>query len=434
MNTGQKNWERAKRLIPGGNMLLSKRPEMFLPGRWPTYFSKAKGCRIWDLDGRELIDTGLMGVGTNILGYGYESVDQRVLRVVRDGNLSSLNCLEEVDLAEKLVEIHPWSSMVKLARTGGEACAIATRIGRAFSGKSGVAICGYHGWHDWYLAANLAEDDALDGHLLPGLKPLGVPRELQGTTRPFVYNDLDGLEEILSDGKTGVIYMEVERSTPPEEGFLQGVRNLADKYQSVLIFDECSSGFRILRGGTHLVHGVNPDIAMFGKTLGNGYAITAVIGIEEVMQAAQETFISSTFWTERIGPAAALATLDAMEVEGAPGKVNQIGINVQKIWKELAIKHDLEILVSGLPALSSFSIVGFDNAAVKTFIVQEMLERNHIAGNAFFACIEHTDEILNGYSERLDEVFAMISDSQSNDDIISRIDGPVCHTGFHRLA
>ena len=434
MNTGQENWERAKRLIPGGNMLLSKRPEMFLPGRWPTYFSKAKGCRIWDLDGHELIDTGLMGVGTNILGYGYESVDQRVLQVVRDGNLSSLNCIEEVDLAEKLVELHPWSSMVKLARTGGEACAIATRIGRAFSGKSGVAICGYHGWHDWYLAANLAEDDALDGHLLPGLKPLGVPRELQGTTRPFVYNDLDGLEEILSAGETGVIYMEVERSTPPEEGFLQGVRNLADKYQSVLIFDECSSGFRILKGGTHLVHGVNPDIAMFGKTLGNGYAITAVIGTEEVMQAAQETFISSTFWTERIGPAAALATLDAMEVEDAPSKVNQIGENVQKIWKELAKKNGLKIQVSGLPALSSFSIEGFDNSIVKTFIVQEMLERNHIAGNAFFACIEHTDEILNGYSERLDEVFSMISTSQSNDDLINRIDGSVCHTGFHRLA
>ena len=298
MQKGQETWEKAKRLIPGGNMLLSKRSEMFLPGRWPAYYSKAKGCRIWDLDGRELIDTGLMGVGTNILGYGHSHVDEAVSRVIANGNLSSLNCPEEVELAEMLVELHPWSSMVKLARTGGEACSIATRIARAYSGKSGVAICGYHGWHDWYLAANISEDDALDGHILPGLRPLGVPKELRGTTRPFMYNDLEALEKILTDGETGVIFMEVERSSSPDKGFLEGVRALANKYEAVLVFDECSSGFRIVRGGTHLVHGVDPDMAMFGKTLGNGYAITAVIGKEHVMQAAQDTFISSTFWTE----------------------------------------------------------------------------------------------------------------------------------------
>ena len=433
MGRGQETWERAKKIIPGGNMFLSKRSEMYLPGQWPAYYSKAKGCRIWDLDGREFIDTGLMGAGTNILGYGHSYVDAAVRKAVEAGNLSSLNCPEEVQLCQQLIDLHPWSSMAKLARTGGEACAIATRIGRAFTGKSGVAICGYHGWHDWYLAANISDDDALDGHILPGLKPMGVPKELSGTTRPFFYNDLNGLEKILSDGNTGVIYMEVERSTPPKEGFLEGVRKLADDYGAVLIFDECSSGFRIIRGGTHLIHGVFPDMAMFGKTLGNGYAITAVIGTEEVMQSAQDTFISSTFWTERIGPAAAIASLEVMETENAPERINQLGSKVRKIWKNIAIKNGLEISISGLPSLSTFSIKGFEPSTLKTFIVQEMLHRGYISGPFFYSCIEH-EEVLDGYQESLDEVFQMISNLGDTEGLRSKIEGEICHSGFQRLA
>ncbi len=181
MGSGQKLWRRAKRVIPGGNMLLSKRPEMHLPEGWPAYFSKASGCSVWDLDGREYLDVGLMGVGTNILGYGHPKVDETVRRVVDAGNLSTLNCPEEVELAEALVGLHPWADMARFTRSGGEACAVAVRIGRAASGRSGVAFCGYHGWHDWYLAANLGEDSALDGHLLPGLEPAGVPRGLGGS-------------------------------------------------------------------------------------------------------------------------------------------------------------------------------------------------------------------------------------------------------------
>ena len=154
------------------------------------------------------------------------------------------------------------------------------------SGRSGVAICGYHGWSDWYLAANLAEDDALDGHLLPGLEPKGVPRHLTGSVRPFVYNDLESLERVVSAGDVGVVFMEVTRSSGPEPGFLEGVRRLATEHAAVLVFDECTSGFRRALGGIHLDYGVDPDVAVFGKTLGNGYAITAVIGRREVMDIA----------------------------------------------------------------------------------------------------------------------------------------------------
>jgi glutamate-1-semialdehyde 2,1-aminomutase len=305
-HTGQKLWRKAKSVIPGGNMLLSKRAEMFLPEKWPAYFSKAKGCKVWDLDGNEYIDMSIMGIGTNILGYGHPEVDEAVIKTVQAGNMSTLNCPEEVYLAEKLIDMHPWADMVRFARSGGEANAIAIRIARAASGKDKVAICGYHGWHDWYLSANLGDDKNLDGHLLPGLDPAGVPRNLKGTVFPFCYNNFEELENLVNTQDIGVIKMEVSRNTGPENNFLHKVRKLATDKGIVLVFDECTSGFRQTFGGLHKLYGVEPDMAMFGKALGNGYAITATIGRREIMEAAQSTFISSTFWTERIGPTAAL--------------------------------------------------------------------------------------------------------------------------------
>lgn len=249
MSKGQKLWGRAKRVIPGGNMLLSKRAEMFLPELWPAYFKKSKGCTVWDLDGRAYTDMTIMGVGTNILGYGNEEVDDVVIQAVKDGNMSTLNAPEEVYLAEKLIQIHPWADMVRFARTGGEANAVAIRIARAATAKDKVAVCGYHGWHDWYLSANLGSDDELSGHLLPGLQPKGVPRNLGGTVYPFNYNDFSGLEELINRHDIGIIKMEVVRNVAPDDDFLHKVRELASKRNIVLIFDECTSGFRETLGG-----------------------------------------------------------------------------------------------------------------------------------------------------------------------------------------
>ena len=309
LGIGQKLYKRAKKVIPGGTMLLSKRPEMYLPGKWPSYFSKAKGCEVWDLEGNKYFDFSIMGIGTNILGYGRVEVDLEVSNVIKSGNLSTFNCSEEVLLAERLIQLHPWADMARLARTGGEANAISIRLSRAASGRDKVAFCGYHGWHDWYLAANLSKNDELDGHLLPGLEPRGVPRNLQGTAIPFKYNDIIGLKQIIKSNDIGVIKMEVSRNQTPENGFLEEVRKLATENNIILVFDECTSGFRETFGGLHKKYNVIPDVIVLGKTLGNGYAISAVLGIEEVMKYAEKTFISSTFWTERIGPTAALKTL-----------------------------------------------------------------------------------------------------------------------------
>ena len=409
-NSGTQLWARAKKLIPGGSMLLSKRSEMYLPQGWPAYFSRTQGCSIWDLDGREYKDLSLMGIGTNILGYSRPEVDAAVHETVNKGNLSTLNAPEEVYLAEKLIELHPWADMVRYARSGGEACAIAVRIARAASGKDKVAFCGYHGWHDWYLAANLSDDDSLTGHLLPGLEPNGVPKALTGTSIPFQFNDLDQITAIMeADDQIGVIYMEVQRSDPPAPGFLEGVRALATKHNAVLIFDECTSGFRRAMGGMHVHYNVEPDLATFGKTLGNGYAITAVIGRASVMEAAQTSFISSTFWTERIGPTAALATLDVMEKENATTRVHEIGTKVQTAWEKLGADAGLTVTTGGLPALANFTITGLDPLAVKTYITTRMLDFGYLASNSLYASIVHTDEVLDAYYNCLSIVFAELA-------------------------
>ena len=433
MSLGQKLWQRAKRVIPGGNMLLSKRAEMFLPESWPAYFSKAKDCRLWDLDGREYIDMSIMGVGTNTLGYGHSEVDEAVIRAAQAGNMSTLNCAEEVYLAEKLIELHPWADMVRLARSGGEANAIAIRIARAAAGRDKVAICGYHGWHDWYLSANLGSEKGLDGHLLPGLEPNGVPRTLAGTVIPFNYNDYAQLEELVRTNDIGVIKMEVVRNMGPSDNFLQKVRTLATDNNIILIFDECTSGFRETFGGLHKKYGVVPDMAIFGKALGNGYAITATIGRREIMEAAQSTFISSTFWTERIGPVAALKTLEVMERLQSWKNITDTGLQIRQRWQALANKHDLGITHWGLPALTGFSFTSPQGLAYKTLITQEMLVKGYLAANSVYVCTEHTTEIVDGYFEALDPIFKVIRECEDGRDVTGLLKGPVCHAGFRRL-
>ncbi len=433
MGTGQKLWKRAKHAIPGGNMLLSKRAEMFLPDKWPAYFSKAKGCKVWDLDGNEYVDMSIMGIGTNILGYGHPEVDAAVLQTVAAGNMSTLNCPEEVYLAEKLIELHPWADMVRLARSGGEANAIAIRIARAASGKDKVAICGYHGWHDWYLSANLGDDKSLDGHLLPGLEPKGVPRDLKGSVFPFNYNNFTELEALVNTHDIGVIKMEVVRNKEPENRFLHKVRKLATERGIVLIFDECTSGFRETFGGLHKKYGVEPDMAMFGKALGNGYAITATIGKRAVMEAAQSTFISSTFWTERIGPTAALATLKVMERNKSWEVITQTGLAIQRGWQTLADKHALQIEHWGLPALAGFTFRSPNALAYKTLITQEMLAKGYLTSNSVYACMNHTPAVVADFFATLDPIFGLVKECEDGRDVMGILKGPVCHGGFKRL-
>ena len=432
MGKGQKLYSKAKQIVAGGNMLLSKRPEMFLPEQWPSYFSKSKGCEVWDLDGKKYIDT-LMMPGTNSLGYNYEEIDEAVKETINSGNMSTLNAPEEVELTERLVELHPWADMARFARSGGEANSVAIRLARAASGKDNVAFCGYHGWHDWYLASNLSDSKGLDGHLLPGLDPHGVPKNLKDSVHPFEYNNLDKLEEIVKTKNIGVIKMEVYRNKEPENNFLHRVRKLANEHNIVLVFDECTSGFRKNFGGLHKLYDVEPDVAMFGKALGNGYAVTAVLGKREVMQAAEKSFISSTFWTERIGSSAALATLKAMDKEKSWEKITSTGESINKKWIKLSQEYELPITISGLAALTTFTFKSKNALAYKTLITQEMLKKGYLAATAVYVCTAHTPEIIKTYLENLKPLFQTIKECEEGRDVMKLLEGPIAHSGFKRL-
>ncbi len=434
-NAGIRLYEKAKTIIPGGTQLLSKRPEMFLPGLWPSYYSKAKGCEIWDLDGNRFYDFANMGVGSCVLGYGDDDVNAAVIAAINNGSMSTLNCPEEVELAETLISLNPWADMVRFSRTGGEACAVAVRIGRAATGRSKVAFCGYHGWHDWYLSANIADSSNLNDQLLPGLDATGVPKELSQTAIPFNYNRLDELEEIVKEhgNEIGVIIMEPQRATDPEDGFLKGVREIATKIGAALIFDEVTSGFRMNVGGIHLLLGVEPDIAVYGKALGNGYPISAIVGRKEIMESAQNSFISSTFWTERIGYAAAITTIEKMQRYHVQESLIHYGMKVANGLREAADKHKLDIHVSGIPPLTHVSFVAEDPLKVQTLYTQEMLELGYLVGSAIYMTYAYSDELIEKFISHTDEVFEKIKMVLNHGELDSCLKGEARHSGFKRL-
>lgn len=437
MNKSQAMQARARKVIPGMTQLLSKRPDMFSLGVWPGYYSKARGCRVWDLDGNEYLDMSIGGIGACVLGYADDEVDEAVLRAVRDGVASSLNCPEEVELAELLCDLHPWAEMARFTRSGGEAMSVAVRIARAHTGRDVVAVCGYHGWSDWYLAANLDEDAALDGHLLPGLLPAGVPRGLVGSTRTFRYNHLEDLRAIVAaSGKNlAAVVMEPIRSEQPLPGFIEGVRALADQCGAVLIVDEISAGFRYCTGGAHLaLHGVSPDLAVFSKALGNGYAIAAVIGTRRIMEAAQKTFISSTNWTERLGPAAALATIKKHRREKAPERFLRQGGRIQQGWREIGNKHGFDLEVSGMAAMSHFHFDHPDFLLYKAYFIQLMLEQGILASNLCYLMLAHGEADVDRYLAACDQAFAKMSEARAAGDVARRLVGNPAVSGFKRLA
>lgn len=429
-----KLWNEAKKIIPGGSQLLSKRAEMFLPDHWPSYFKKAKGVEVWDLDGNKYIDTWA-SIGACILGYADSDVNKAVKKAIDNGSISTLNSPEEVELARLLCKLHPWAEMVRYARTGGEAMAIAIRIARAYSNKDKIAFCGYHGWQDWYLSANLATDKNLDGHLLPGLEPRGVPRGLKGSVIPFHYNKIEELKKIISKNRDiGVIVMEPLRDHEPENNFLKKVRKIANQIEAVLVFDEITIGWRLCNGGAHLKYGVNPDIAVFAKGISNGFPMAAIIGKQKIMQTAQTTFISSTYWTERVGFVAALATIKKMIRKKVPNHLYRIGKILIKGLKELADKNGLKLVISGLPPLFHFSFdYGKDSQAIRTLFTQEMLKKGILASGGVYVTYSLKEEHVKKYLKAAGEVFCLLKKAIEENKVYDLLEGPVAHKRFERL-
>ncbi|MBT5400616.1 aminotransferase class III-fold pyridoxal phosphate-dependent enzyme [bacterium] len=434
MGKSQNLYKKAKKIIPGGTQLLSKRPEMFLPNLWPSYYNKSKGCEVWDLDGKHYYDIGIMGIGTCVLGYANDAVNDAVKNSIDNGSMSTLNAPEEVELAEKMLEIHTWAGHVRFAKTGGEAVTIALRIARAHTQKTKIAFCGYHGWHDWYLSANLNDDDGLGSQLLPGLSTDGIPKELKNTAFPFNYGNYEKFDEIIGNfgDELGVVIMEVQRYKSLDIDFLKHIRKITTDLGIVLIFDEISSGFRVNIGGMHLLHGVNPDMAVFGKALGNGFPISAILGNETVMSSAQNTFISSSYWTERTGYVAALKTLEFYEEKNVIQIISKTGMYIRKGLSDIFDKTKLNISVSGgLDSVVAMDIQEENPLLLKTIFIQEMLDRGFLASNLIYVSFAHTHDIIDKYLENALEVFQLIASHKDNLKVLLKSE--ICHSGFQRL-
>ncbi len=392
----------AKKIILNSNMILSKNPDMILPNLWPGYFKKSFKSYVISLDGKKFLDMTCL-VGQNTLGYGNKELSSHLKSIIDDGNMTSLNCPEEVELSKFLLKIHKWANVVKYTRSGGEANALAVRIARCFNDKDNIAICGYHGWHDWYLAANISNKENLKSHLFNNIQTKGVPKKLQDTTFQFDYGNIESLKKIYKEKNIGIVKMEVCRNNLPNIKFLKQVRKFTKEKNIVLIFDECTTGFRHNFGGIHLITGVNPDIAIFGKAIGNGHAINAIIGKKKFMNAAKNSFISSTFWSERIGFAAAVKTLKIMKSVKHWKTLIKNGNYLRKNIKEIFVKNEIDLVINEFPTIISLSLKKH-NDLFRSFLTKEMLKKNILATNLIYVNIFHNKANSDKYLKNLDNI------------------------------
>ncbi|MCM4173501.1 hypothetical protein DHD32_18655 [Arenibacter sp. TNZ] len=434
---GPELWERARSVISGGTGLLSKRAESFDTHSWPSYYSRCAGCEVWDLSGRHFIDY-VGGIGAVLLGYADPDVNAAVRRRISLGSYCSLVNPQEVQLAESLLKLHPWAGKVRYARSGGESMAIAVRTARAATGNSGIAICGYHGWSDWYLAANLGDSKALDGHLLPGLEPKGVPRELTGTSVPFEYNNLDSLNSALHalKGNFAAVVMEPMRSQWPNDSFIEKVAEKCHAAGGVLIIDEITSGLRYGFPGALSKIGIDPDIVVYAKAMSNGYPFAAIVGREEVMREADDSFISSSYWTDGVGTAAALAVLEKVQRLNVQEVVWKRGEELQDSLRAVAERYPTcKIVIGGMPSTPTLNFqLGTDSLSAKALYIRKMLDHGFLVSSTFYLMYAHKEEhhkkLIDALDIVLKEIEKIIESGRLNEEVGSNRN----QSGFARLA
>ena len=398
----------ARKNILNTNMLLSKNPDRILKNFWPAYFSKAKGYYVWDYNNIKYLDM-LFAVGQSNLGYSNNIIDTKVIKEIKNGNMCSLNSPFEVELSKKLLKIHKWANFVKFAKSGGETNAIAVRIARANAKKKNIAICGYHGWHDWFMAANLSSKKNLDNHLFKNLIPVGIHPNLKNTVFPFKYNNLEGLKILVKKKNNGIIQMEVKRFEEPKDDFLQKIRSFCTKKRIILIFDECTSGFRENYGGLHLKYKVYPDIVTYGKAIGNGYPITAVLCTKKLRKKAEKCFISSTFWTEKSGSVAALETLKLMKKLQSWERIKENGKKIKNFWAVMSKKYFLPIKIYGLDSIPIFDFLSSKKDMFKRYFIKEMLKKKFLATNMIYVSWVHDEIAISKYFKAFEYVFKKLS-------------------------
>jgi glutamate-1-semialdehyde 2,1-aminomutase len=430
-------YQKALQLVPGGTHLYGKRSEFHASGVWPAYVARAEGGHFWDVDGNEFIDYNL-GAGPVMLGHAFPPVIEAVQRQLPLGQLYATSSPLELELARLIIELVPCAEMVRYARSGGEACAVAVRIARSYSRRDKVLFCGYHGWHDWYISANLADSETLNDHLRPGIDPLGVPAALAGTAMPFEYNDIDSLKAALdaNRGEVACIIIEPARTFQPENGYLHKVRDIADEYGVVLIFDETVTGFRYSRGGAQEHFGVTPDMGVFGKAIGNGFPLTCVAGKGDVMMACKDSFISSCFWGETTSLAAGVAAVTFIRDNPVIEHIWSIGQGIVDGVDAAAKELGISMRFPGKPCNASVRFDIDDPALAKgisTLWEQELLRRGICADGMFYICYSHTREDVERTVEAGTEALQVVKRAIDAGDASGYMRSAETEVGFKRM-
>ena len=381
-------YKRAGELIPGWTQLISRRASSFASGVNPVYAERAKGSRFIDVDGNEYVDW-VNAVGAIILGHADDVVDQAVKKQIDRGSLYTLNSPLEVELAEELVKTIPSAQMVRYTKGGGEACAVAVRIARGTTGRDKILFCGYHGWHDWYQAANYGADPQTGEYPFAGIEPIGVPRALAGTAIPFPYGSIEPLEGLLNQhrGEVAAIMMEPLRTDLPDPGYLEKIRELATAHEVILIFDEVSCGWRLRIGGAQEYLGP-----------AEGERSVAVVGSRAVMEPARHMFISSSYWSDNIGLIASLTTIRELKRRDSETQFQEIGESLRAAINGAISAAGLSGACTGLhtnPALTLDLPDEKLRPKVGTLFIQEMARRGVHTYTGFKGTLAHTQEDIN---------------------------------------
>ena len=407
-------YDRAGELIPGWTQLISRRATGYAQGVSPVYATSAKGARFTDVDGNEYLDWVVCFTAV-VLGYADEVVDGAVKEQIDRGSLYSVNSPLEIEFAEELVDAIPSAEMVRYTKGGGDSCALAVRIARGGTGRDKILFSGYHGWHDWYQAANLLSEEGRGGATVTGTKPIGVPRALEGTAIPFAEGDLERLKRLFEEnkGEVAAVMMEPIRSNDPPPGYLEAVKQLCHDNDAVLIFDEVSCGWRIAIGGAQEYYGITPDMTVVAKCISNGYPMGAVVGKREIMQEAEDMFISSSYWSDNIGLTSSITTIRELKRRDSPTRFREIGENIRAAVKEAIADVGISADVVGLSKSPALKIDLPDESLrpkVMTLFIQEMAKRGVHTAGGFMATLAHTDEDIKITADAAREALMVVRD------------------------
>ena len=412
--------EQALKSIPLGSQTFSKSLTQYPKGVSPFYIDRGKGSRVWDVDGNEYIDF-VNSLAAVTIGYCDEGIDKAVQRQMLNGVIFSLPHALEIEVAEKLIEIIPCAEKVRFSKNGTDATSAAIRIARAYTNKENIAVCGYHGWQDWYIGSTTRD--------------LGVPKSVKSLTHKFKYNNIESLEKIFQEHELACVIMEPMNIQYPKDNFLEKVKKLAHKNNTLLIFDETITGFRYSLGGAQELFNVTPDIATFGKGMANGFPLSAVVGRNEVMQKVEDIFFSSTFGGETLSLAAANEIIDRYKQDQVTEYFSKIGTFLLDQLNHLINKNNLNYVfwTSGHPSWSFLHIKEqkkYNSLEIKTYFLQEMFKRGILTLGSHNISFSHTKNDINELLAVYKEVLPLIDQKIKNQTLLESIQGEILQPLF----